>query len=257
MNFRKLQCKSRTHVLTCVWAIWTGAWVLDLVLCALQSDGAWLCLQRRGMHPHAEWVTEPRGSCQFVWVGNTLEFVIQQRACKNLWPAVLSLGVPGALNPGWSSCVYQLQVDLAGREDGRAGAGAQGAQGGVFLLPVSWQYRVNVLIAPSPSLNILPSPLLWLDLLNLRAPWPHHKMYRRLSWAWYPGVRGEWASGIFREQENTLGISGLVTQGLDCLLRDDSRSIINTGFFFSVEKGHFSFKWKLLQMKCVILKAEK
>ena len=40
MNFRKLQCKSRTHMLTCMWAIWTGAWVLDLELCALQSDGA-------------------------------------------------------------------------------------------------------------------------------------------------------------------------------------------------------------------------
>lgn len=116
----------------------------------------------------------------------------------------------------------------------------------------------NVLTAPSPSPNILPSPLLWLDLLNLRASWSHPRMYRGLSWAWYPGVREEWASGIFREQENTLGISGLGTQGSDCLQRrDNSRSIINTGFFFSVEKGHFRFKWKLLQMKCVILKAEK
>ena len=50
----------------CVWPSDAGASVLDVALHALQSDGAWLHLQRRGTHPHAERVAEPRGSCQFV-----------------------------------------------------------------------------------------------------------------------------------------------------------------------------------------------
>ena len=66
MNFRKLQCKSRTQSSRACGPSDAGAWVLDVALHALQSDGAWLHLQRRGTHPHAERVAEPRGSCQFV-----------------------------------------------------------------------------------------------------------------------------------------------------------------------------------------------
>lgn len=53
-------------------------------------------------------------------------------------------------------------------------------------------------------------------------------------------------------------MGALAPQGSNCLKpRDVFSRLINTGFLFSIEKRHFSFGGKLLQMKYVILKAEK